>query len=74
MLKIGLEIKENVSSKLGTEVDIKLIDPTKKQLSEATDIEKIIAQKFKNIFDKELMNLLNDKKRVEEAMQKESDL
>lgn len=54
MVKLGLEIKDD-----GKEVKIKLIDPTKKQLEEATENEKIVAQRVKDVFDISLIELLN---------------
>ena len=53
MVKLGIEIKDN-----GKEINVKLTDPTKKQLEEATENEKFIAQKFKDVFDGDLLNLL----------------
>lgn len=54
MVKLGLEIKEN-----DNKVNIKLTDPTKKQLEEATELEKYVAQCFKQLFDDRLVELLN---------------
>jgi hypothetical protein len=56
MVKLGLEIKDD-----GKEVKIKLTDPTKKQLEEATENEKIVAQRIKDVFDISLIELLNTK-------------
>ena len=55
MVKLTLEIKE----KDGT-IHLNLVDPTKKQLSEATENEKLIAQKFKDLFDEKLVEMLED--------------
>ena len=55
MLKLGLEIKENDGT-----VNINLVDPAKKQLNEATDNEKLIAQRFKDLFDEKLVEMLED--------------
>ena len=55
MVKLGLEIKENNGT-----ININLVDPTKKQLSEATENEKLIAQKFKDLFDEKLVEMLED--------------
>ena len=41
-------------------MNINLIDPTKKQLSEATENEKILAQQIKEVLDKKLLELLED--------------
>ena len=46
MVKLGLEIVEDKGN-----INIKLIDPTKKQLETASENEKFIAQKFKDLFD-----------------------
>ena len=46
MVKLGFEIKDH-----GDIVNINLVDPTKKQLSEATENEKVIAQKIKDRFN-----------------------
>lgn len=55
MVKLGLEINET-----NGEVNIKLTDPTKKQLETASENEKIVAQKFKDLFDEKLINLLEE--------------
>lgn len=55
MVKLGLEIKENNGT-----ININLVDPTKKQLNEATENEKLIAQKFKDLFDEKLVEMLED--------------
>ena len=55
MVKIGLEINDN-----GDNINIKLIDPTKKQLEDATANEKIVAQKIKDLFDTKLIELLTE--------------
>lgn len=57
MVKLGLEINET-----NGEVNIKLTDPTKKQLETASENEKLIAQKIKDLFDEKLINLLEDSK------------
>ena len=56
MVKIGIEINEN-----GNEINVKLIDPTKKQLESATQNEKVVAQAFKDLFDEKLIDLLSTK-------------
>lgn len=56
MVKLGLEIKEDNGN-----INVRLIDPTKKQLDEATDNEKLIAQKFKDLFDEKLIQMLEEK-------------
>ena len=55
MVKLTLEIKENDGT-----IHINLVDPTKKQLNEATDNEKLIAQRFKDLFDEKLVEMLED--------------
>ena len=55
MVKLGLEINET-----NGEVNIKLTDPTKKQLETASENEKLIAQKFKDLFDEKLIKLLDE--------------
>ena len=55
MLKISLKITES-----GEEINVKLVDPTKKELEGATDNEKLIAQKFKDLFDTKLIELLEE--------------
>lgn len=46
MVKLGLEIKETDGS-----INIKLVDPTKKQLDTASENELLIAQKIKDNFE-----------------------
>ena len=57
MVKLGFEIKD-----YGDTVNINLVDPTKKQLSEATENEKVIAQKIKDRFN-EIIELLENKEK-----------
>ena len=54
MVKLGLEIKEKDGN-----INVNLIDPTKKQLETASDNEKIIAQLFKDNFP-EIIELLKN--------------
>lgn len=56
MVKLGLEITEEKGN-----INIKLIDPTKKQLDTATENEKFVAQKFKDLFDEKLVEMLEEK-------------
>ena len=56
MIKLGLQITDDEK-----EVNIKLLDPTKKQLDSATENEKMIAQTFKELFDEKLIELLQEK-------------
>ena len=53
MLKLGIELKEEDKN-----LNINLVDPTKKQLETASDNEKLIAEKIKNLLDKKLLELL----------------
>lgn len=55
MVKLTLEINDT-----NDEVNVKLVTPTKKQLDNATENEKIVAQKFKDLFDNRLLNLLEE--------------
>ena len=55
MLKLTLQLKEVEDT-----MNIALLDPTKKQLSEATENEKILAQQIKEVLDKKLLELLED--------------
>ena len=56
MVKITLEIKDD-----GKEVNVKFKNPTEKQLEEATENEKIVAQRIKDVFDISLIELLSTK-------------
>lgn len=56
MIKLGLQISEK-----DNEINIKIIDPTKKQLENATENERVIAQAFKDLFDESLVNLMSEK-------------
>jgi hypothetical protein len=55
MVKLTLEINE-----ANGEVNVNLVNPTKKQLDTASENEKIVAQKFKDLFDNRLLNLLEE--------------
>lgn len=55
MVKLGLEIKETEGN-----INIKLVDPTKKQLDTASDNELFIAQKIKDNFE-EIIKILEKK-------------
>lgn len=55
MLKLTLQLKEVEDT-----MNINLIDPTKKQLSEATENEKILAQQIKEVLNKKLLELLEE--------------
>jgi hypothetical protein len=60
MLKIGIELKE-----VGETLNINLVDPTKKQLDSATEMEKITAQVIKELLDKRLLELLEENTKKE---------
>lgn len=57
MVKLTLEINDT-----NGEVNIKLVNPTKKQVENATENELLIAQKFKELFDTKLIELLTEEK------------
>lgn len=56
MIKVGLKITSNENN-----VKIDLVDPSKKELKEATENEKFIAQVFKDLFNEKLITLLEEK-------------
>ncbi|MBQ1551521.1 MAG: hypothetical protein IIZ67_05395 [Bacilli bacterium] len=61
MIKLGIEIKQGITDPSGkSELEVKLVDPTKKQLETATENEKVVAQKIKNIFDEKIIYLLEE--------------
>ena len=60
MLKLGIELKEQ-----DEKLNIKLIDPTKKQLDTSTEMEKITAQAIKDLLDKRLLELLEEENKKE---------
>ena len=55
MLKLGFQIKE-----VGETLNINIIDPTEKQLNAATENERAIAQAIKELFEKRLLDLLEE--------------
>lgn len=55
MLKIGFKIDE-----VGDTLNINIIDPTEKQLNAASDNERAIAQAIKDLFEKRLLELLEE--------------
>lgn len=55
MLKITIGLKE-----VDNTLNINLIDPTKKQLEEASDNEKITAQLIKDLLNNKLLDLLEE--------------
>ena len=56
MVKLGIKIKANEK-----DIKVSLVDPTKKELETATEDEKMIAQAFKDVFDRYLLRLLQDR-------------
>lgn len=55
MLKIGFQIKE-----VGDTLNIAIVDPTEKQLNAASDNERAVAQAIKELFEKRLIDLLEE--------------
>ena len=55
MLKLGIELKE-----VGETLNINLVDPTNKQLREASDNEKLIAQVIKDVLNKKLLDMIHE--------------
>ena len=64
MLKITIGLKE-----VDNTLNINLIDPTKKQLEQATDNEKLTAQLIKDLFDKRLLDLLEEENNKNEKIE-----
>ena len=56
MVKLTLEIKEK-----DKDLKVNLLNPTEKQLETASENEKFIAQAFKDLFDEQLLWLLQEK-------------
>lgn len=65
MLKLGIQIEEK-----DKELNIKLIDPTKKQLDSASDNELLVAQAIKDLLDKRLLELLEENTKTTEKLEK----
>ena len=61
MIKLGLELKENDGN-----INIKLIDPTKKQLDSASDNEKLTAQILKEVLETKLLDMMNSYEQKEQ--------
>lgn len=55
MLKLTLKLEE-----VGETMNIALLDPTKKQLTEASENEKVLAQVIKDVLNNRLLELLED--------------
>ena len=60
MLKLGIELKQ-----VDDTLNINLLDPTKKQLGSASEMEKITAQAIKDLLDKRLLELLEEENKKE---------
>ena len=61
MLKIGFGIKE-----VDNTININILDPTEKQLQAASENERAVAQAIKELFDKRLLELLEENNKKEE--------
>ena len=55
MLKLGIELKSVEDT-----LNIKLVDPTQKQLDTATENEKMVAQLIKDLLNERLLELLEE--------------
>ena len=55
MLKIGIELKE-----VGETLNIRLVDPTKKQIEAATEHEILTADLIKDTLNERLLELLEE--------------
>ena len=64
MLKITIGLKE-----VDNTLNINLIDPTKKQLEEATENEKITAQLIKDLLNNKLLDLLEEENKNNEKIE-----
>lgn len=60
MLKLTIGLKEVENT-----LNINLIDPTKKQLEEATENEKVTAQLIKELLNDKLLELLEEQTKKE---------
>lgn len=61
MLKIGIELKE-----AGDTLNIRLIDPVKKQLETASENEKLTGQLIKDLLNNRLLDLLYEEENKKE--------
>ena len=61
MLKLGVELKE-----VGDTLNIRLVDPTEKQLGSASEMEKITAQLKKDLLNNRLLELLEEQEAKKE--------
>lgn len=64
MLKLTIGLKE-----VDNTLNINLIDPTKKQLEEATENEKITAQLIKDLLNNKLLDLLEEENKNNEKIE-----
>ena len=64
MLKITIGLKE-----VDNTLNINLIDPTKKQLEEASENEKITAQLIKDLLNNKLLDLLEEEHKNNEKIE-----
>lgn len=64
MLKITIGLKE-----VDNTLNINLIDPTKKQLQEASENEKITAQLIKDLLNNKLLDLLEEEHKNNEKIE-----
>lgn len=55
MLKLGIELKS-----VGDTLNIRLVDPTKKQLEAATEHEILTAELIKDLLNERLLELLEE--------------
>ena len=60
MLKLTLKLDE-----VGETMNIALLDPTKKQLTEASENEKMLAQVIKDLLNNRLLELLEEETKKE---------
>ena len=64
MLKLTIGLKE-----VDNTLNINLIDPTKKQLEEASENEKITAQLIKDLLNNKLLDLLEEENKKNEKIE-----
>lgn len=55
MLKLTLKVEEKND---GKELNIKILDPTKKELEKATDKEKALVEELSCVFNEKLIDML----------------
>lgn len=60
MLKLGIQLKEEDNN-----LNIELIDPSKKQLDAASENEKITAQVIKDVLKENLIDLIGNHSKTE---------